>query len=440
MRLLSKLLLSMSQPIRTNWLVLVLVAVGFAARFGLALALGLNGPPAPGSDQEEYDTYAWNLAQGRGYRGMSVDVTDRDHLTAYRPPGPSLVWAGLYVVFGHRYDVVRLTHCLLGAATVAVVYGIGRRCFSQSVGLLAAAAYAVYPTALLYATDLLSEPLGNLLLSGFILACLGYAVRPTWGRAVFAGLLLGLTALTRSNAVFLLPLYLVWALWQFRSRPKQMALALLILVVAGATLGPWTMRNYLVFHRFVPLSTLGGGALLQGNNRVVVTDPIYYGTTYPETKLPEYREALRAPDDEFERERVARDLAVQWLRDHPEHWGFLVQAKLRRAWTPFLNPETPRLYRLGMLLSWGPVLVLFAVAFVPTLWSFLRSGHPGWLIHLAILHYALNSVVFFGYARYRSAVEPLCLILAAQAVCFGFARLREVQRLRRSRGQLAEAV
>src|SRR5262245_9338579 len=110
---------------RAVWL---LVAAGFAVRLGLAVAMGLNNPPASGSDGQEYDTYAWNVAQGRGYRGMSPDVADRDHLTAYRVPGTSLAWAGLYAIFGHRYDVIRVAHCAAGAIAVWLGFQIGRQC------------------------------------------------------------------------------------------------------------------------------------------------------------------------------------------------------------------------------------------------------------------------------------------------------------------------
>lgn len=96
----------MDTPTRIWWQLVVLVLLGAGLRVGLAIGLGLDKPPAFGSDQYEYDNYAWNVAQGRGYRGISPDVTDLDHLTAYRPPGTSLTWAALYRIFGHRYGVV----------------------------------------------------------------------------------------------------------------------------------------------------------------------------------------------------------------------------------------------------------------------------------------------------------------------------------------------
>src|SRR5262249_16142769 len=74
------------------------IGIGVGARIGLAIAHGLSAAPEANSDADEYDTYAWNLAEGNGYRGMSPDVADRNHLTAYRPPGTSLLMAGIYRV------------------------------------------------------------------------------------------------------------------------------------------------------------------------------------------------------------------------------------------------------------------------------------------------------------------------------------------------------
>ena len=401
---------------RPRQIAIGLALFGFVVRLGLAIMLGLSAPPRPGSDQNEYDTYAWNLAQGRGYRGMSADVADQDHLTAYRPPGPSLVWAGLYKIFGHRYDVIRIMHCLVGAVSVLLVYEIGRRCYSDRVGLLAAATTAVFPTALLYTVDLLSEALGIFWFLATILACLWFAERPSVARSVAAGGLLGVCILTRPNSIFMVPLLALWGAWQFRGQWRQMLQAATICLVAGAVLAPWAVRNYVVFHKFIPLSTMAGSGLLQGNNDLVVTDPRYFGYSVWDSSLPEYRETLKSAGDEVERDKRAKDLAIEWLKNNPDQWWFLVRHRFWRSLTPFLQPESPRLNRIGMLVAWGPVLVLFSLAYFPTLAGFLRRRQPGWLLHLGILHYLLTSVLFYALARYRISVEPLCFILAIRGV------------------------
>lgn len=414
----------MRELARHRWILPVVVLVGFATRLVLAIALGLNKAPEPGSDGQEYDTYAWNVAQGRGYRGMSPDVADQNHLTAYRPPGTSLVWAGLYRIFGHRYSVVRIANCLAGATSILLIYAIGRRCFGEAVGLVAAATYAVYPSALFFSTLLMSEALGTLWFLGFIQSCLWFTDRPSWGRASLAGLLLGLSILTRPNPVFMIPLTGLWAIWQFRRSPATLVKGLTIPVVAVATMVPWIVRNYLVFGAFIPISTMGGSGLLMGNNRIVSTDPMYHGYVIWDTKIPEYRDALASANNELERDRRARAFAIEWLKDNPDKWWSLVRDKTLRAWTPFLQPHSPRIYRIGTLVSWGPVLVLFLLALVPTLVFFLRGGNPGWIIHLTFINSTIISLIFWGELRYRYSVEPLCIILAMAAVVYGFEQIR----------------
>jgi 4-amino-4-deoxy-L-arabinose transferase-like glycosyltransferase len=407
----------------TQWALVAVFVIGFALRLGFAISRGLNAEPK--SDEYEYDTYAWNVAQGRGYRGMSPDVADQDHLTAYRPPAPSLLMAGVYAAFGHRYDAVRVVHCLLGASGILLVYGTGLRCFNRVIGLMAASAYAVYPTAIYYTTEMGSEALGIPLFLAAVLVCLVFAERPTWWRAGLAGVLLGLSLLARANFVLMLPFVGIWACWQFRHQWRVVAMGLAVPVLALATLTPWAVRNYLVFGKFIPFSTMGGSVLLQSNNNRMLTDPAYYGYPVWDTKISEeYREALQSANDEVERDRRAKELAVQWLKDHPEHWWFLARSKTERAWTPLLHEESPMRFRVVMFLSWGPVLVLFALAFFPTLVTFLRRGNAGWLIHLAILQYALSVLITSGFSRYRSPIEPYCLILAAAALVFAWKGVR----------------
>src|SRR5271157_145582 len=417
----------MNGPERTRWILLVLVVLGFALRLGLGIVLGLNAEPEPSSDSREYDTYAWNVAQGRGYRGMSPNVADQDHLTAYRPPGISIVWAGLYRVFGHRYDVVRITNCLAGSATILLVYLIGRRCFNDQVGLLAAAGYAVYPSAIFFSVQLLSEPLGTFWFLWFVVACLRFAEHPTCGGGVWAGALLGISILSRPNPVFMIPLVGVWAIWQFRGQRAAMIKALLIPAAAVAVMIPWWVRNYSVFHSFIPISTMSGSGLLQGNNRIVAEDPRHMGYNIWDTNIPEYADALRSSNDELKRDQMAKGFAIQWLRDNPDRWLPLARAKLVRAWTPFLQPRTPPIYRWGTLASWGPVLILFLIAVIPTLVGFLRSNHPGWIIHLAIVNSLIITLMFWGETRYRHSIEPLCIILASEAFVVG---LRALSRCR----------
>jgi hypothetical protein len=71
-----------------------------------------------------------------------------------------------------------------------------------------------------------------------------------------------------------------------------------------------------------------------------------------------------------------------------------------------------------MLFSWGPIVALFLIGAIPTLITLLRHRHPGWLLHLTILHFFMLSVVFFGNSRYRYPLEPLFIIIAVKTLLY----------------------
>jgi len=102
--------------------------------------------------------------------------------------------------------VVRIAQCVLDSLTILLIYLIARLCFSDEVALLAAAVYAVWPTALLYSSQLGSEPLYAFIFCWFVLISLQFAGRPTWPRSIAPGVLLGVALLTRGNAVMMVAL------------------------------------------------------------------------------------------------------------------------------------------------------------------------------------------------------------------------------------------
>jgi 4-amino-4-deoxy-L-arabinose transferase-like glycosyltransferase len=407
-------------------ILLVLVTIGLVSRIGITAYGGLGTPPESGSDAAEYDSYAWNLTQGRGYSGISPDVKMPsgellDHPSAYRVPGTSVLWAAIFWPFGHRYSPVRLVQCGLDALTILLLYRIARRCFGEVVAVLAAGVYAVWPQALVYSSQLGSEALYTFLFCWLLLAVLRFAESPSWPRAAVAGALLGLALLTRGNAAFMVALMVLWGVIQFRNAPPLAIRTCAIPLVAMLMVVPWTIRNYRVLGALVPLETGGGDVVLGSYNRVIADDPEYYGYwVFPTANLPEYTQQIAASNNEVIRDRIELRLAGEWTRDHPEKWWYLLESRFRRSWTPILQPRSPRLYRAGMMLSWGPILALLILGFFPSAIYFLRTNHPGWILHIGILHFVLTALIFWGSSRFRYPVEGLCITIAcATAVWLG---------------------
>ena len=107
----------------------------------------------------------------------------------------------------------------------------------------------------------MSETLYGLLVAVSLLAAYRYLDRPDTRSAVILGALLGLTALTRGEALLLFPLLLVPAI----RRPGGWRGAAVAVVVFAAVLTPWTIRNWSAFDRPVLVATNSGTAIAGAN-------------------------------------------------------------------------------------------------------------------------------------------------------------------------------
>src|SRR5690606_31609092 len=139
-----------------------------------------------------------------------------------RPPGQSSVIAASFALFGDELASARLVQVALSLVTVALVFDVVRRRVGVAAATASGLLCAVHPTLVHYAHLLCSENLYALLLVLTIWA-LERAERSGAVRwAVLAGCALGLAALTRESALYLLP---IAAVWLVARRGREVALA-----------------------------------------------------------------------------------------------------------------------------------------------------------------------------------------------------------------------
>lgn len=101
----------------------------------------------------------------------------------------------------------RRTNALVGALVVVVVYMIGRAFTNRAGAAIGAAFLALHPLHIWLASQALSDQLLNLLVALATLATIRFAARPTWGRVLLIGVLLGLGGAAKLSPMLLsLPL------------------------------------------------------------------------------------------------------------------------------------------------------------------------------------------------------------------------------------------
>jgi hypothetical protein len=182
----------------------LLLLVALLLKLAVALAAPAHDPLAahPTSDARYY------LDRALGLAGASDDPLADE---AYHLP-PLYPWLLALVpgVTEGELGGVRVAQALVGTALLAGVYVLARRRLSRAAALLAAGLVLFYGPLTFYETRLLGDSLACALLVGLLVAADAFSDRGGAGRAAALGLLTGLSALLRPQALLLAPVLFVW--------------------------------------------------------------------------------------------------------------------------------------------------------------------------------------------------------------------------------------
>ncbi|HEY5052814.1 MAG TPA: glycosyltransferase family 39 protein [Solirubrobacterales bacterium] len=249
-------------PERYGRTTLVLLGLILVLGLGLRAYRVVEPLASPGDDAHAYYALSKSLYVEGSYGGPTFeDPSD------WSPGAPLLYAASFYATGGAREGTARIVEALLGLAAIVVVFALGRRIACAPAGLVAAFCVAVYPPFIHSTGALMSEPPAILTLPTAVLAFLWASDQPRLRGWLLPGLLFGLTALIRPEYLIVGAAFVLLALIRVGRergwRPGARGAALL-LVAFVLPMVPWTIRNYDVLGRFVPISTGGGKALYVG--------------------------------------------------------------------------------------------------------------------------------------------------------------------------------
>jgi 4-amino-4-deoxy-L-arabinose transferase-like glycosyltransferase len=431
----------------------------------LLLSLGVRiwevertSPYRPMNDGQSYLTLASEVAHHGDYLDSHAPRSGAGGSigpTAYFPPAFPYFLAGVDLLDGNTngggqavHDA-RLATAVLGAVSVAVLGLVAFEAFGAAVGLLAMLIAAVYPPLV----ALSGTPYSENLLIPLELAAVWAGLRAQratnpWPWLAGAGVFTGLATLTHQNGVVIaLPLIFCaiqsargWVTTRQLRRPVLAIVGgpVLFLVCAALTIAPWTIRNAVVLHRFVPVSDEMGITLAgtynssSADNRQIPYRWNYYG------KIPAYasikRESLHLTEPALSSRLTSA--AFHYIGHHPSAPAQAAYHNLRRllelegyaAWRTSgasigLSAATTR---IGVYSFW--VVALLAAAGV-----FTRRARraPDWLWAIPILLALSVMLVNAETPRFRSPIDPYLIMLAACAVVSLLAAL--VPRLARAR-------
>jgi 4-amino-4-deoxy-L-arabinose transferase-like glycosyltransferase len=398
-----------------------ITAIGAAWRLGYLLVAKLHAPLLL-NDSLYFSIQAGRNSEGDWFREGLTALPGAEH-----GPLTSLYLTPWSLGSGPNVEWQRFAMTLLGIATVAVIGLVGRRLAGPVVGLVAAGIAAIYPNLWINDSLVMSESLAVLLVALALLVALDLDRRPSGGRAVLLGAIVGLATLTRSELALLAVGFagLVW--WRAGGRPRRWAAPALVLVATAVTLVPWVVYNAGRFDRTVLLSTNDGTTLLGAN--CPQTYFVDVGGWDIRCLQPVPNEDTLDPSV---RAAERRSIAEQYVRDHLGRVPLVVAGRVGRSLD---------VYGLGSLVAldrgeekagwavWAGIVCWWVLAIAAVLgWRRLGRGadtrRTRWWLAVPVLTALVTTIAFYGAHRIRAPAEPAVVVLAAVALVAGWERIR----------------
>jgi 4-amino-4-deoxy-L-arabinose transferase-like glycosyltransferase len=339
--------------------VALLVLLSIRTLFALGFQLTPDAIQSRLGDERYYVAIANHLLEFHEYK--------EGNLVAYRPPlYPSFVAVMLAATNGKLW-LLQLTQNVLYLASVLLLGAIVLRLLGKKAALICCILLLVTPVWLAIPQEALSETLFIFLVTlGLFFASLLVTSGHTSTFAVLAGVMFGLSALTREIGLYLALTLLACLVLK---RAVSFKHAVIACICTFAAILPWTVRNYAKLGAFILVDTNGPINLYEGNN------PSANGKMH--WALPPDVKALwNQPGTEMTVYRAAKAEAVEYAKSHPVQTLALLPAKVWYLWGPIpvidgrLNADTA--YRVVRLLFWIPYLVLALYGFF--------IGYKRWII------------------------------------------------------------
>jgi len=358
-----------------------------------------------GGDAYYYHYQANALAKGAWFVDPLLwHNTGQQRPSATHPPFYVIylsLWSrlGLDTVTWHRF-----ASTFLGIAAVVMVGYLGRRIGGNAVGIVAASIAAVYPEMWINDGMLLSEPSAILMTAIALYTMYGFARKPTMRNALYMGLAVGITALSRTELTLLFVVAVIPIALLARSLTwKERFLRIVAAGLMGAVvLLPWMIFNYTRFEEPTTMTSATGAALSAS-----ACDQTFSGYW-----LGYYYNCFQGPWpsqklDESQRDLVPRKQAMEYLKSHERELPKVLFARVGRLWGFFRPGQTT-------FLDW---------------WLEGRGRAPSWIgfwMYVALMPFAIGGLVVLF--RRRITIIPMLAVAAiatfAAAITFGVTRYR----------------
>jgi tetratricopeptide (TPR) repeat protein len=355
----------------------------------------------------------------------------------------------LYALFGESFYLPGLIQIIIGSLSCVLIFLLAKKLFNPTIGIIASVLACFYAPLIYFDAELLLPVLEIFLDLTSILLLLDAEARLHKRWWLLAGIVLGLSAITRPNILIFVPFVLLWICLKFwrENRNRIVSSGLFFLLGMILVTSPVTFRNWMVGKDFVLIASQGGINFFIGNN------PIADGKTatggFVSLPLEGYKDNVWISSITLAEKSLGKKLKPSEISDFWYKQGFhfiktyplkflqLLGKKLYYFWNSY---EIEIIRNIYFFSRWSSVLRLF-------LWDHLLCFPFGIISPLAIfgiilnakfwkkffltyafiLSYMFSVILFFVTSRHRLPVVPFLIIFASYSIYWLVEKIRNKQ-------------
>jgi hypothetical protein len=368
----------------------------------------------------ESGNIAHSLATGHGISSpFRVDTGP----TAWMTPLFPLLLAGIFRLFGaytfHAWAATVLVNISCCTLACIPIYFAGKRIGGIAFAAGAAWLWAIFPNAILLPVESMWDASLSALLAATILwATLKLAESEMQRLRDWCayGLLWGVALMFNATLAGLFPFLAAWLVYRARLERRSwvgnVTASVAIIVLCCV---PWTVRNYRVFHQFVPLRSVLGLQLWLGNNDQ--TQDIFRGDLHPIYNSAERDKYISLGEIAYMQQK--KHEAIAYMLSHPAREAHLITYRAISYWsggTPYPLEDflgTPSL-RFRAILAFNLVAALGTLCGIIIL--FRERNQFAVPVAVFPLVYPWAYYLTLALPRYRLPIDPIVLLLLAISI------------------------
>jgi len=299
--------------------------------------------------------------------------------------------------------VLTYLNVIISALTIPLLFILARNVYNEKIAWLAAWAFCFWPTAYWRSFNLWSETLAAFLFLIILIVLVSWLKKPGTRRSLILGLMCGLGMLTTAAFMTFIIFSLILVMVLLRPYTKKIWIQwAVILVTMLFTISPWLIRNYMVFHKVVPIRSTSVIEFTFGN---IGSPDGTAKNSYGPHPYTGYERELYHKLGEIPYTNVKAAQFKTWLIQNPVQ--FIKLSLLRVYWFWFGDP----INNFGIvkkIIHIIPTLLLLG-----WLWSirWRRRTGPEYLLLLLFLVYPLPYYLTSVTSRYRFLMEPALFIV-----------------------------